>query len=133
RELVEQIPLGIVIFANGEIKFVNREAARIVGANNPGELIGSDPWSLIHKDSLSAVRARIGQILSGQSVPPLEAKYVRLDGSTIYVESTGHPYVYEGQPAVQVIFTDITERKKKEASLKKTETLFFQLFQNTPL
>jgi PAS domain S-box-containing protein len=133
RELVEQIPLGIVVFAKGAIKFVNKEAIRMVGANSAADLIGGDPWKLIHEDSLPAVRERIGQVLKGEVAPPLEAKYVRLDGSILYVESTGHPYVYEGESAVQVIFTDITERKKKEASLKKTETLFFQLFQNTPL
>ena len=133
RELVEQLPLGIVIHAKGILKFANAAAARMIGASSPEELIGLEALKFAHPDSRPAVKERIQKILDGQSMPPLEEKYLRLDGKVIYVEASGHPYTYEGEQAVQVIFTDITERKKAEVSFLKTETLFYQLFQNTPL
>lgn len=133
RSLIEQLPLGIVIYAQGDIKFVNTHAARLMGAQTAGELIGRDPRALIHPDFLEVAVQRLETILHGRSVPPLETKFLRLDGREIIVESAGHPYVFEGQPAAQIIFADITDRKITEAGFRKAETLFFELFQNTPL
>lgn len=133
RELVEQLPIGLAIHSKGTLKFVNAEAARMMGANSPQDLIGLEVLRFAHPDSIPIVKERIQRVLEGQSAPPVEEKYVRLDGKVVYVEASAHPYVYEGEPAVQVIFTDITERKKAEVSFRKAETLFYQLFQNTPL
>ena len=133
RDLIEQLPLGIVILVNGKLRIANAAAAKIVGAENPDALIGMDVMSFIHPDSITLVMERMGRILNGEKVSKVEEKYLRLDGTSINVETSGHTYFYEGELAIQVIFTDITERKKAEASLRKTETLFYQLFQNTPL
>ena len=133
RELIEQLPLGIVIHAKGKTLFANAVAARIVGAKNADEVIGLAPLRFVHPESLEVVKERVKKILEGQSTSPLEEKFVRLDGKVVYVESSGHPYLYQGEPAVEVIFRDITEQKTTEASFRKTETLFYQLFQNTPL
>ncbi len=133
RELVDQLPLGIAVHARGKVKFVNPAAARIMGAVNPEELVGMDILKFIHPDSQAISRERLNTILSGQSVLSMEGKYVRLDGEIIDMEVSGYPYQYQGEPAVQTIFTDITDRKKTEASFRKTETLLYQLFQHTPL
>ncbi|HWA35218.1 MAG TPA: PAS domain-containing sensor histidine kinase, partial [Cyclobacteriaceae bacterium] len=108
-------------------------AARMIGADSIGQVEGLAVAGFVHPDSKSLVKERMDKVLRGHSVPPVEEKYIRLDGKVIDVEASGYPYNYLGEPAVQVIFSDITERKKAEASLRKTETLFSQLFQNTPL
>lgn len=133
RSLVEQLPLGIVVYAQGSIKFVNAHAARLMGAQSAEELMGMDPRMLVHPDFLTIALQRVETILQGKSVPPMETKFLRIDGREIIVESAGHPYVFEGQPAAQIIFADITDRKITEAGFRKAETLFFELFQNTPL
>ena len=112
---------------------MNAAAAKIVGASHAQDLIGQETINFVHPDSRPAVIERVASILQGQSTPLLEQKYIRVDGRVVHVESMGYPYLYQGEPAVQVIFTDITNQKKAEASLRKTEKLFFQLFQNTPL
>jgi PAS domain S-box-containing protein len=104
-----------------------------MGARNLEQIRDIDIMQFVHVESHAAMRERDEKILRGCSVPALEAKYVRLDGRIIDVESSGHPYQYLGEAAVQMIFSDITDRKKTEASFRKTETLFYQLFQNTPL
>ena len=133
KELVEQLPLGIGIHANGKLKFVNAFACKLVGAKGPEEVLGLDIHSFVDPDFWDVVDSRTFKILSNKPTPPVEIKYMRLDGTTFDVEAAAHPCLYEGERAVQVIFTDITDRKKAEASFKKTETLFYQLFQNTPL
>jgi PAS domain S-box-containing protein len=51
----------------------------------------------------------------------------------IDVEPMASPFTFQGEPCVQVIFRDITERKQTEERIKKNETLLAQLFQNVPM
>ena len=55
----------------------------------------------------------------GQSVPPMEAKIVRLDGQVVEVEGRGALIVYEGKPAIQIVLRDITERKQAEEEIRR--------------
>ncbi len=133
RELVEKLPLGLAIHSKGIVKYMNAAAVRMIGAENLQQVEGMIISQFVHPDSRALIKERVDRVLAGHAVPPVEEKYIRLDGKVIDVEAAGYPYSYLGEPAVQVIFSDITERKKAEASLRKTETLFSQLFQNTPL
>lgn len=133
QALIDQLPLGIAVHAQGRILFANPAAARIVGARHPDQLSGMEIARFVHPDSLPIALERVKKVMAGEPVPSIEEKYVRLDGSIIDVEVTGYPYQFHGEPAAQVIFTDITEKKKTEASFRKTETLLEQLFQNTPM
>lgn len=133
QQLIDQLPLGIVIHAKGKVLFVNPAAARMVGAKHPDELLETDILNFVHPESRDMVSERVKAVLSGKAAPPIEEKFVRLDGSILNVEVTGYPYQYNGEKAVQTIISDITDRKRTEASFRKTETLLDQLFQNTPL
>ena len=133
RNLVEQLPLGIVVHTGGKIRFANEHAAKVIGASSPQELIGMEALRFVRPDLRTRTVERIEKILRGESLEPNETTYIRLDGKEIVVESVGHPYNFEGEPAVQVIFADITERKNAEAGFLRAETLFVELFQNTPL
>jgi len=133
RSLVEQLPLGIAIHSKGKLRYANEATARLIGARSPQELIGMEAMQFVHPDFKEQVSSRVASVLQGHSVAPMEVKFIRLDGRVIDVESMGHPAVYEGEPAVQIIFADITERKKAEAGFQKAEKLFFQLFESTPL
>lgn len=133
RNLVEQLPLGIVVHSEGVIRFANAYAAKVIGANDPAELLGRHVNQFVHPDYREIAAERMASVLRGQPVPSMENKFVRLDGKEIIVESAGQPYMFEGKPAVQVIFVDITDRKMAEAGFRKVETLFVELFQHTPL
>lgn len=88
----------------------------------------------VHPDYRKQVSERAQQVIeTGEHQPAVEEKYIRLDGKVIDVEALAFPFVYEGKKAVQVIVHDITEKKKAEATIRKTETLFSQLFQSSPM
>jgi len=133
EKLFEKLPLAVVVHYEGVVLFANREAHKLVGAQQKRQLIGMDVMRFVHPSSLSLVTERIRLLNAGESVPAIEEKFVRLDGRIIEVESTAFPFVYKGKSAIQVILRDITERKKKEAQIRKNETLFTQLFQNLPM
>lgn len=57
----------------------------------------------------------------GITLPFFEVKGIRLDGTSIEVETMGLPIIYQGQPAAQVIVRDITARKQAEIQLRVSE------------
>lgn len=133
RNLVEQLPLGIVVHSDGVIRYANTYAGKVMGASESSQLVGMEALSFVHPDFRQRAIERVEIIAKGQPVPPMETKFIRLDGKEIIVESMGYPTLYEGRPATQVVFADITDRKLTEAGFRKSETLFVELFQNTPL
>ncbi|MBU0558727.1 MAG: PAS domain-containing protein, partial [Bacteroidetes bacterium] len=71
------------------------------------------------------VGKRILEILkSSKSSPWMEERFIKLDGSIIYVETVGTPTTYNGKPSVQVIIHDITEHKHAEEMLRESELRF---------
>ncbi len=114
RLLVEGSPDAIAIHANGKFIFVNPAGAKLIGANSPQELIGKPILDVVHPNSRTQVIERLSLVSEGKKAPLFEEKFVKLDGSVIDVEVIGIPFTYEGQPAIQVVVRDITERKQAE-------------------
>lgn len=133
QDLLERLPIGVVIHRAGTVLYANRHAHNLVGATAPGQLIGADALSFVHPDCQPGIHERIKRVQQGKAVPMVEEKFVRLDGRVIEVESLAFPFLYHGQPAVQVVFRDVTEKKRAEALVLRSEILFRQLFQNVPL
>lgn len=133
QSLVERLPVGIVIHRQGKLLFANAQAHQILGAKKTMELVGTDVLNFVHPDFHSRIIRRMKEVEDGLPGPMVEQKYVRIDGRVIDVETMAFPYAFNGEPAVQVIFRDITERKQTETKIKKNEILLAQLFQNLPM
>lgn len=131
--LVERLPIGVVIHKNGKLLFANAQAHLILAAKKTKELIGTDVMNFVHSDHHQRIMRRMREVAEGLPAPMVEQKYVRFDGKVIDVETMAFPFNFKGEPSVQVIFRDITERKQTEARIKKNETLLAQLFQNVPM
>ncbi|GAA0339569.1 hypothetical protein GCM10008967_32400 [Bacillus carboniphilus] len=115
RRLVENSPLGILVHQNGLINYANLSALRLLGTEKPEDLIGSHIFNIIHPDYKMIVSRRIESVeKNGQDATLLYEKFIRLDGQVIDVEVTGIPIQLNGESAVQVVFWDVTEKKKQE-------------------
>lgn len=130
RSLVDNSPLSIAIHAEGKILFVNKAAIRILGGKVESDFIGTPISRLIHPDFKHIVKERIAKLANKQSLPTLEEKLVRLDGKVIDVEVMAVSTTFKGQDAVQVVITEITERKKAEEALRESEQSYRGLFDN---
>jgi len=120
RNLLEVAPVGIVVHSEGKIVFTNPAGARLLGANSEEQIIGKPITEIIHPECLEAAQARIQRMLAGeQGLYPVEDIYLRLDGTPVNVEVMATALPYDGKPAVQVIVTDITERKRAEEEIRK--------------
>jgi two-component system cell cycle sensor histidine kinase/response regulator CckA len=133
RSLVELSPDAIVVHARGEIVFVNMAAVKLFGAMIRGDLLGQAIIDRIHPDYHDAVQERIRMVQSGGAVYPLEEKILRLNGEVVEVEAVGGPIMYQGRPAIQVIFRDITLRKQAEAALRAANEQLRAMIEASPL
>ncbi len=123
RRLVELSPDAIIVHSQGKFLYVNPAAVRLWGASSADELIGRSVLDIVHPDFRDAVEARIRQVQeSGSSTALTELKHLRLNGEVIDVEVTGMPFDFRGQPAVQAVVRDITDRRRGREALKQTET-----------
>lgn len=131
--LVERLPIGVVIHKNGRLIFANAQAHHILGGDKDKNLLGTDVLHFVHPDYHQRIMRRMKEVAEGMPAAMVEQKYVRVDGRVIDVETMAFPFNYKGEPCVQVIFRDVTERKQTEERIKKNETLLTQLFQNIPM
>jgi PAS domain S-box-containing protein len=132
QTLVERLPIGIVVHNHGKLVYANAQAHVILGAGQ-SELVGTHVLNFVHPDYRDRILDRLKEVASVAPARMVEQKYVRVDGKVIDVEASAFPFIYKGAPSIQVIFRDITERKRAEAQIKKNETMFTQLFQNVPI
>jgi len=133
QSLIERLPIGVVIHKQGKLVFANAFAHAILGGEKSENLVGTDVLNFVHPEYHQRVIRRMKEVAVGLPGAMIEQKYVRQDGQVIDVETMAYPFTFRGEPCVQVIFRDITERKQVEARIKKNETLLAQLFQNVPM
>jgi len=115
RRLVEQSPDAIFVHSDGKLRYVNAAGVKLLGAQSKADLLGRLVIDFVHPDYREMVKERILGIQEGaESMPLLEEKFIRLDGSQVEVEVTGIPLFFEDRKAIQVIARDITARKKAD-------------------
>lgn len=121
RVVVERAPVGICVHCDDNIVFANATAATILGAKDPKELIGLSTMDRAHPDERSSARERVKQVTDGHAdvMPLRESRMLRLDGSMVEVAIVGTATKYEGKPAMQVSFLDISERSRAHEALER--------------
>ncbi len=113
RRLIELSPDGISIHVDGKFVFVNPAGMRLLGATHADQLIGMSVSDVVHPDYAEIEKTRMRQLENSADLAAwTEEKYVRRDGGVIDVEVAGVRFSYQGKPAVQAIFRDITGRKQ---------------------
>ncbi len=133
RRLVEHSFDGIAIHREGRIAFINPAGARLLGGADPESILGRPLLDFVLPEYGDVVIRRVrgvGHPQRGASL--IEEKLVRLDGEELDAEVAAIDVTYEEQPAVQVVFRDITARKETERALRESESRFRTLFDLSP-
>ncbi|MFO7877759.1 MAG: diguanylate cyclase [Desulfovermiculus sp.] len=120
RAIVEGSPDAVFVQTEKRFAYLSTQALRLFGAKDESDLLGQSVFDRFHPDFHDLVLERIRK-LNEQRQPVmdrLEQKYVRLDGSEVWVETTAQPISYHGKNGALVFVRDITERKRSEKILQ---------------
>jgi PAS domain S-box-containing protein len=136
RNLMDNSPEGITIYVDGKIAYINKEAMRLMKANDKSELMGKTIVDFIHPDNQTLVLERMKLVAMAPLnaiLPSVEEKYIRLDGTEVDVEVKVMPILFEGKPAFQLSGHDITVRKAAEYALEKSRIELKAIYDNAPV
>jgi len=95
RKLVEFSPDAIFVHHHHQIGYVNLAGCRLLGASKPEQLLARSLLEFVHQNDQTLVQERIIAVTKGESIPPLEVRFTRLDGTEIDVEVLGVPIYAE--------------------------------------
>lgn len=119
RALVETAPQAVFVHRQGTIVLVNREAVTLFGARDATDLLGRQSFALVDRASLELARTRTAALtVPGARAEFAELTFRRLDGSAFTVEAAAVAVPIDGQLMIQVVFCDISARKRAAAILE---------------
>lgn len=126
---------GIVTLdRTGRITSINR-AITEVGGYSEEDVVGKrfSILKIFPPDSLAKISAAFAQRIKGRETPPYEVQIKTKKGDMIDLEIHGSPLKEKGKVVGAVAtLRDISERKRTESALKKSEEKFRALFEHIP-
>ncbi|MEK6584694.1 MAG: PAS domain S-box protein, partial [Nitrospirota bacterium] len=124
RRLITISPYAILVHRGDHLIFANDQAIKLFGAVKAEQILEKSPMDLFHPDYHVVIRERIHELLEGRvQVPMLEEQIMTLDGRAIDVEVSTARFVDEEGPAILAMLQDISERKRLQEQLRKTERI----------
>ena len=122
RLMVDLSPDGVIIHSNGKIMFANATALSFIGASSLDQVLNKSVIDFVHPDYRNLAIERIKNIyISKEPSRYTEEKFINLNKDIIDVEVIGIPIRYMGKPAIQTIVRNITDRKRSEEALLRSE------------
>lgn len=114
RLLVSGSPSGVIIAQDERLAFVNARGVDLLGYESDEDLVRKHMLDPVFPEDREKVRAAYERDLAHPPPTPvlLEHRLERRDGSIVYVESVGSTISWDGKPALQVVFADVSERVK---------------------
>src|SRR6266498_4645092 len=123
RNLVDYSPDMITLHSQGKVLFMNPAGVKLLGAKSAEELVGKPILDIIPlQDRESAQQGMEDTRANTQPTPLLQRKMHRLDGTSFEAEIRAIPISHAGEPAIQFIIRDITERKAAEEKIRELLT-----------
>lgn len=115
RAVVEASPEPILIHQDDTVVHANPALARLMGATDRYELLGTDVATMLHAELRD--QAPAGPEVLRRPATTVDRTLTRLDGTTVAVEATSIPTIWDGFTATQIIIRDVTEQRQADLTL----------------
>ena len=117
RLIVEMSPDAILVESGGQVVFANPAAKKLFRETDAAQLSGISVLDLTPDEYREAVAHAVDQLSIHHQFYHTEEIARRLDGTMFEVSVRRVALVYDGQPAIQTVARDISDRKTLERQL----------------
>ncbi len=132
-KVVDFSPEPILVISATDIIFANKASMKLFGATKAAELVGRKVFEIIHPDYREFAGKRIQKaIKEGKTAVMSEEKVLRLDGTSVDVEVMARPILSGDNRLIIVAIHNITDRKKAEEKIIRSEKRFRALVETVP-
>jgi two-component system cell cycle sensor histidine kinase/response regulator CckA len=131
RGLAEQSPNMIFINKGGRVVYANRRCEEVMGYKRE-EFCSPDFdfRTLIAPESTGMIERAFAKHMQGEEIAPYEYGLITRDGRRIEAINSSKLITFEGAKAILGVVTDITERKRAEETLRKSEARYRAVVQD---
>jgi PAS domain S-box-containing protein len=121
KTLADNSPIAVYIVQNGKLQFVNSQFQHHADVGE-GELLGTDASRFVLTEDRGSVKQMAEAMLKGERPNPYEYRFVGPGGRIKWVMEQVALIQHNGRPATLRTFMDITERKRSEETLVRSES-----------
>lgn len=123
-QIVRLSPDGIlVIDEDGTIHLVNPAVCELLGVEE-NALLTRPLWDFVQADQLPDYRRFLGEVVAKKTRSvQKEGVFIRTDGTQFPVEVAAGFCVWDDRASCELIIRDVTQRKRLEAELQRTQRL----------
>ncbi len=127
RIIIDASPLSILLVRDGRYIYANPVGATTLGYT-PQEIIGLPLEETIDPSFMAVVRQRLGNIAAGQPNPPIEATFIRRDGTQIVQETSSVPINLPDGLAALIMGQDVSARRAAEDMVRMQAMVLDQIY-----
>jgi two-component system cell cycle sensor histidine kinase/response regulator CckA len=114
RELVSHMPNGVLVHQKGQIVFVNPYLLSVIGCTFE-EIVGKTVLDFVHPEDRRAVGRNMAlRLANKEAAQGYEARVATKQGEWRTVVIQAKNIVYDDEPAILSVLSDITEKKRSE-------------------
>ncbi len=133
-KILERLPVPVLIAnpVTAKILWVNSRILRMAGVGGADEIVGGSILDYVQLPQASTALADLAKVALGQSPPPVTYQLRKKSGEHAAAQVASIPMVFEGQPAMLSVVTDVSEREDLLRGLAESEERYRQLLETMP-
>ncbi|HEY8404698.1 MAG TPA: PAS domain S-box protein [Flavobacteriales bacterium] len=112
KNLLENLPNGVIILTDGRIKYLNNAAYTLLGAEDEDEVYNEFFEEFISEPFKNQVLQNLSDVRQGLEVEYMELQMVSLQGETFAAGIKMVLTIYENKPSIQITLTNLSDRNR---------------------
>jgi PAS domain S-box-containing protein len=130
--VLENLPIGVVVFNANKILFLNKIALKVFKTTKELKktIYNHSIFDFLLPEYHKRIKENNIKILNGENFEPFELKIKNAKNEIIDLEVKSNAIIFNGEKAIQTIFTDISEQVKFRDELFEAKQNLEQITQN---